>query len=70
MRRLSHQYPWAWISHVYYVECCYRDTQFLRKSYKNENVNTVGSLEADRIGNVRIFTFLSRTEIIGNVTFV
>ena len=37
---------------------------------KNENVNTVRSLEAERIEQVRIFTPLSRTEAIGSVTFV
>ena len=40
------------------------------KFLRNENVNTVSSLEANRIEQVRIFMLLSRTEAIGSVTFV
>ena len=39
------------------------------QKYKNENVNTARSLEADRIEQVGIFMFLSRTEAIESVTF-
>ena len=42
----------------------------ISQKYRNENVNTARSLEADRIEQVRIFTLLSRTEAIGSVTFV
>ena len=44
-----HQYPWAWIS--VYVECYYRARNF-PKRYKNENVNIVRSLEADKFEQV------------------
>ena len=37
---------------------------------QSENVNTARSLEADRIEQVRVFTLLSRTEVIESVTFV
>ena len=68
---LHRQYPWAWII-LLRVPC--RTDLLLRhaipRKYKNENINTVRSLGADRIEQDRIFMLLSRTEAIGSVTFV
>ena len=50
IRRLSHQqYPWAWII-LSCVSCrILLPRNAISSKYKNENVNTVHSLEADRI---------------------
>ena len=72
VERLSHprQYPWAWIilPRVLRRMLLPRDT--ISEKCKNENVNIVRSLEANRIVQARVFTVLSRTRAIGSVTFV
>ena len=71
VERLSRrQYPWAWISHVYYIgRYYYRDTQFLRNR-ETKNVNIVHNLEANGIEQVRIFLVLSLTGVVESVAFV
>ena len=63
MVRLSHQYPWA-------RSIMLLPRYAISQKYKNENVNTARSLEADRIEQVQIFILFSHTEAIESVTFV